>query len=102
LEFVTLFEDEMQRFVDINQLFLACADTSVTPDQLLEKLDGFVGYASKMHLDQIKSAVEEIIATGQKRVEHPYARVPVGTKYFSTGRGDTVVSFEEPKDRRKE
>lgn len=91
---ISSMADRLRDYEDqVYELFLACADTSITPDQLSEKLNAFAQYASEVHLNQIKSAAEEIIAMGRKQMEHPYLTIPDGARFYSTGKGDTIVSF---------
>jgi hypothetical protein len=62
----------------LNRVFLACADTSVSPNRFAEMLARFSGEVVSLHKSHVDGAVMDELAAGLI-VDDPYPNVPPGT-----------------------
>lgn len=83
----------------MNDVFLACSDTSVSTEELRKRLHEFQEMVLSLHEAQIHAVAEEMFAHGVDMVNDPYARIPLGS-VISVGPGIRVwepEQLEEPR-----
>jgi 20S proteasome alpha/beta subunit len=78
-EFVQAIESRLKAYESgLNNVFLACADTSVSPTRLQDELSKFSEKAMEVHQAQLTSAVAESFG-GPTALGDPYPKAPPGT-----------------------
>ena len=75
---------------ELDQILLACADTSLSPEQLSKQLAAFAVTASELHVKHIKQVLLKNLLPPMS----PYDRVPVDLSYYQAG-GDVIMGREK-------
>jgi hypothetical protein len=78
--YIAVMSERLRSYEEhINRLFLACADTEISPQQFEEVIDAFAEQATLLHKQHLDAAVQRMLVTGLDQVNRPYAGVPLGT-----------------------
>jgi hypothetical protein len=75
----------------INDVFLACANTEVSPEQLGEKLSQFAREALSLHKAHLDRVVRDMVASGLNTQNSPYPKIPPGTVLNVSPQGVTAA-----------
>jgi hypothetical protein len=62
----------------LNDVFLACADTTVSTEQVKQQIEMFKKAAVGLHRAHIKAAAERMFTHGASLPSDPLPRVPLG------------------------
>src|ERR1017187_4723667 len=76
----------------INNIFLACADTSTHAYKLKELLEEFSAAAVSLHQSQIDKTVGDLTLEEIAKTDDPYPKLPLGS--VITTLGDRTMKFE--------
>jgi hypothetical protein len=76
----------------INNIFLACADTSIHAYKLKELLEEFSAAAVSLHQSQIDKTVGDLTLEEIAKTDDPYPKLPLGS--VITTLGDGTMKFE--------
>lgn len=78
-DYIAMMSDRLRSFESgINRLFLACADTAISPEHFEEVLTTFGEQASSLHKQHLDAVVQRLVAGGLI-MNLPYPPIPPGT-----------------------
>jgi hypothetical protein len=92
-EFVSEIEDRLATYErHLGGLFLACADTTVSPNDLQSYIDGFAALAKALHRTQLDTVAMDL----DNILNSPIPKVPAGTRIKLSGSGPAAVYYDQP------
>ncbi len=80
---------------NLNQIFLTCADTSVSTQSLIQSLNRFEKEATELHREQILSQVRGLNLEQIAKTNDPYPKFPLGTSVIF-GTDGKFLAIEDP------
>ncbi|MGA2737220.1 MAG: hypothetical protein ABSG65_07175 [Bryobacteraceae bacterium] len=93
-EFVSEIEDRLGAYErHLGGLLLACADTTVSPNDLQAHIDGFGSLAKALHRAQLDTVATDLDNT----LNSPIPKVPAGTRIELSASGPTVHYDQPPR-----
>jgi hypothetical protein len=103
-KYVTEMEKRLKVYESkVNELFLACSDTSLSPGKLSEKLASFSDVVTKLHEFHLNNIASMTLSAGLNTATDPYPKLPPGAtlSVTSTGELGKVVYPETEKSTRR-
>jgi hypothetical protein len=79
----------------LNELFLACADTSIPVHRLEDRITAFSQIALALHRQQIDRLVQSLSVGDLSKIDDPFPRFPVGVAIGVYGDGTLRVEHDE-------
>ncbi len=79
----------------LNDLFLACADTAISPKSFEDLLGTVVGEIALLRKNHLDAAVERMLGIGLGKMVAPYAQIPPGTfiRGLADGRSEAIYDI---------
>jgi hypothetical protein len=79
-DYIRMMSDRLMAWErTINKLFLACADSEISPQRFEEALSNFGQQSALLHKQQLDASVQRMVAVGLNRMATPYPQIPLGT-----------------------